>query len=161
MTIPLKEESLVMEVYRATEDDIWDLVAGGEVMHSESPIYRDVPFIKREAGAFVYSHIHDENKCCLIAKNEDGICGALLGVVTPAVMGLELHAHEEILFTLPELRGGDAGSKLIEAFIAWAETKDAKRIWAGTTTGLTGAAHTQLMRRHGFKKAGEVYHRHG
>ena len=161
MTTPQKEELLGMAVYRAVDDDLWDLVAGGELMHAESPVFRDVPFVKREAAAFVYSHIHDDNKCCFLAKNEMGICGAMLGMAVPAMMGLELHAHEEILYALPQERGESAGKKLMEAFIHWGEAKGCKRFWTGSSTGIDTKGYNQLIDQFGFKKAGEVFYKHG
>ena len=150
-----------MEVYKATEDDLWNLVAAGEVMHAESPVFRDIPFVKQEAAAFIYSHIHDENKCCFVAQNEQGMVGAILGMYAPVFFGLELHAHEETLYCLPDERGTHAGSALMKAFVEWAEENDCKRVWTGSNTGINTYAYVQVVQNLGFEHSGQVYYRDG
>jgi len=150
-----------MEVYEATEDDLWTLTAAGEVFHAESPVYKTVPFVKQEAAAYIYSHIHDENKCCFIAKNEEGMVGAVLGMYAPIFFGLELHAHEETLYCLPDERGTHAGSALMQRFVDWAEEKGCKRIWTGSQTGINTYVYVQIVQKLGFELSGQVFYRDG
>lgn len=85
----------------------------------------------------------------LLARDADAIVGHLVGRLSGPGSVHPIRAAElESLHVYPDYRGNGVGSRLVEAFLAWAAEQGATR--ASVTAYAANEAALRLYARHGF-----------
>lgn len=89
-------------------------------------------------------------------------CGGAWCVTS--LMSLDLVADDIFMWVEPEYRTYKNASMLLQVYIEWAKARGAKLIRASHTGGSfpkdskDGKLFDALLRRHGFKEVGSIYH---
>lgn len=120
---------------------------------STSTGYSDFDYNREKAEKYVE---------LLISKNQfvyvTNEC-LMLGTVGSMFFGNDIFASDELIYVKKEFRGLGHSKAALESFVEWAESKGAKRVIVGQTTGVIGGEFSRLASSCGFFKLGEVYAR--
>ena len=139
-------------------EDFEPLLLFCELMHQESPAYRD-QVVDRDkllklGEAIVMS---PDRYCGLVALQEGKLQGMMAGYLTEPYFGPGVIASDLALFVASNARGGRAAIALIERFEAWAVEHGAESVQLGITTGVNQERTGELYQRLGFAPFGLVY----
>lgn len=143
-------------IREATQKDVGSLVKLGKLMQAESPRYRRLAYSPMKVGAMC-EHLIDFHDGFLMVGERDGkLTGALLGIIQEHWMSHERVANELAFYVDPEFRGLHTARSLGLAFIAWAETRRAKLIVGGASTGVETERAVLFYESIGFQRSGTV-----
>jgi GNAT superfamily N-acetyltransferase len=93
--------------------------------------------------------------------------GAVAGWCVANLMSNDLVADDIIMWIEPEFRTLRTANMMVNVYVEWAQARGAKLIRASHTGGSWPAGSKEcvmfdtLLRRHGFKEVGNVYHWNG
>lgn len=105
---------------------------------------------------FIDEWINNESGIVLIAEDDIGIIGFMLGVVSEQWWGKHTVVGEMALYVTPEMRGSGAAPKLLARFISLAKEVGAEEISAGISTGVDAGAD-RLYQTLGFINYGKNF----
>lgn len=86
---------------------------------------------------------------------EDGC--VMLGTASQTFFGPDIVASDVLMYVSKDKRGKGLAKRALSAFKSWAESKGAKMINVGQTTGVTGQEFNALAEILGFSVIGKVY----
>lgn len=115
--------------------DVDALVALGEALHRESPVFRGRNFCGQKVRKVLVEMIAGSG-VVFISEQEGRVNGAMLGFVQADWFGHDLTACELCLFVLPGSRGAGIAHALVCAFEQWAELMGACLVSVGVSTGI-------------------------
>jgi len=145
----------MLAIRHASMDDIEDIVAMGERGHKRGANAR-FDFSGMRARVLVAQCITRRTMCALVASDDSGIVGFLLGNSDEYPYIAMRYATD--LATYSEAPG--AGRALIEAFTRWADANGCDQIIVGVTYGgRSERGATALYRRLGFTHVGGMFTR--
>jgi len=141
-----------MSVREATADDIPALIQMGLSMREESPRFRRFTPDFKQQEAVLLALIQSPEGLVLIG---DG--AMFVGHINTPLWYSDRVACEELLFVMPEKRGGPAAFRMIRWFERWAKGRGAVEV----NTGITVAHHvdetSRLYRKMGYADAGVTF----
>jgi hypothetical protein len=143
-----------MIIRTMTDSDIPALVNMGERMHTES-VYRDLTFdpIKAMDNAFEIIE-NPETMLGLVAEQDGELIGMATSYVMPYEHGPDLVSGDMLVFVDYGHRGSSAFVRMMQARVAWAQSKGAKMIFMGTSTGVNTEQTAALLEHMGYEKIG-------
>ena len=144
-------------VRSATIDDVPVLVALGERMHAESPRFSRLAFDAGKVQALLASAVNAPHMLVLVAGRGSDIAGGFVGLIAEHWCSRDLIATDLALFIDPAKRGGIYASRLVRAYLDWAEIKGAKVTQLGITTGVNTLATERLYEALGLARCGSIY----
>jgi len=140
----------------ATLEDIDDLIALGEAMRAES--LEPYPPIDREiARAYVAAAVQRPATFLLALAETDRPIGMITAVAGPYCFSPVLRAASDLLFVLPEYRGGMTAMKLIARFQEWTADIGAVSATMSVATGVHPERTGKLFQRMGFRPMEFLY----
>ena len=108
----------------------------------------DVSWADRSGAAYAAGALSGDN-VVLLARDGDTVAGHLVGrLYGPSSVHPVRGAELESLHVYPRFRGTGVGSRLMEAFLAWAAEHGASR--ASVTAYAANEAALRFYQRHGF-----------
>jgi hypothetical protein len=144
-------------VIRAAKlQDIPRLVDLGELMHAESPNYRDIPF-SREKVATTLTHLVTRDGVVFVSERGGVVVGGIAGGTTEYWFSLEKFGFEYAFFLTPEARHGITAVRLQRTFKEWCKLQGVKRFIMGTSTGIATTGTTEFFEALGMELTGHVY----
>lgn len=109
----------------------------------------DVTWPVREGRAYYGGLLADDGVLLAVARDGDRVVGHLVGKTAgPDDLRLERIAVLESMRVDPDARGRGAAAALIDHFLAWARTRDARHASVTAYAANTRAQH--VYHRHGF-----------
>ena len=153
-----------------TEDDIAAMIELGRKLHAESG-YRNLPLDDDRMWEIGRRGLKDRNPGLFIAEHDDGegdaasgdgkggkqVVGMAIAVLGEYYFSPARSVTVQLLYVLPEARGGWAAVKLLRALRQWAQQNQAQDIHVNVTTGIDTARTDRFLRRMGFKQTGGNY----
>lgn len=146
-----------MSIRAATIEDVPRLVELGQAMHSESPRFSRLTFDADKLAAFLGSAVNAPHVLVLVAERDGQIVGGFVGLAMEHWASRDLVATDLALFIDPGKRGGLMASRLLRAYLDWAELRGAKLIQCGITTGVEELATGRLYEALGLSRCGVIY----
>lgn len=144
-------------VRAATAADIPRLVELGQVMHAESPRFRDFEFLPERLAGSIGNLLGMEHGLCLVAEHADhGIVGGLLAVAVPHYACDLWQASDLAFFVHPQHRGGVAAARLVHAYREWADGFGAMAS-IGLSTGVETVRTGLLLKALGAEDGGSIW----
>lgn len=146
-----------MTIRHTTEADIAELLGLAQVMHRESPHYRDLSMDEEKVGAAIRRSIADGP--AFVHVNPEGrIDGAFHAIVGERWFARERMVSDLALFVQPDRRGGIIAARLIQAFVAWCSANgfQPQQVMVGITTGVRVEETRRLYERLNFEVVGEI-----
>jgi GNAT superfamily N-acetyltransferase len=144
-------------VSEATEHDRVAFLASVDALfHQDAAIhdpYGDPEWVARSGDQYFTDLLNDPKAVPLLARDGDHAVGHLVGRVIESDTlrpGTRVAVLESILVSAP-MRGHGVGSRLVEAFFAWAKEHGAVR--AGVTAYAANEAAQRFYARQGFGPA--------
>lgn len=98
--------------------------------------------------------IYDDN-WLVIGSNDVG--AILIASVSSPWFTPDVIAQEQLFYAHPDIRNKGRVQALIELYIQWAKSKQAKRIHLGVNLGINNDVGNYLCNKFGFSKAGNNY----
>lgn len=144
-----------MRVREATIDDLGDLIHLAGELHPHST-FAHLDFDAWHFGNFVNQLIAGPEHVVLVVEYDGVIVGGLLASVVPASISPDLVASEHAFYVSPDMRSSGAGQALLEAYLAWARKRGAKRVNAGNSAGMNDERYVRLMGQAGFERVGSL-----
>jgi GNAT superfamily N-acetyltransferase len=119
-----------------------------------------------------YVLVHNINNAAafagwVVCDSHDVPQGAIAGWCVKNIMSQDLVADDIIMWVEHEFRTLRTANMLIQTYVEWAQARGAKLIRASHTGGSWAEDSKEymmfdaLLRRHGFKEVGSVYHWNG
>lgn len=146
-----------MKIRPACPDDLAELVELGRQMHAESPRFSKLGFDTFKVHALLATAMNDPRYFLMVADNDGELVGGLAGFMAPHWFSQDEVAQDLALFVNPDRRGGMAAVRLVKEFVTWAESKSAKLIGLGISTGVLVEETAQLYRTIGLKQFGYLF----
>lgn len=146
----------MLRVRQATEDDRLSLFKLCVHMHKEtdfSHLQLNPEKLIHQLGAWIHDRV------ALVADNEGELIGMMFATVAPPWWSDEPFVTEDLLYVLPEHRGGRAAYMLIRELVHWTKKQGMKHIRTGVSTG-TGRGAERLYEHFGFNYVGSNYVAH-
>jgi hypothetical protein len=140
----------------ATLADITRLVDLGELMHAESPNYRDIPF-SRTKVATLLTLLITRDGVVFVSEKDGVVVGGIAGGVTEYWFSLEKFGFEYAFFLAQEARHGITAVRLQRAFKAWCRLQGVKRFIMGTSTGIATEGTAKFFEAVGMELTGHIY----
>ena len=114
--------------------------------------YSRLSFDEAKARSHFYALSESADGCVLVAENEVGLVGFMAGLATEFFFAPQRRALEIVMFVEPEHRKSWAGIRLVNAFLAWAESRDVVEIEVGVSIGIEDEQAVKFYERLGFAK---------
>lgn len=140
----------------ASLSDIPRLVDLGELMHAESPNYRDIPF-SREKVALQMTLLVTRDGVVFVSEKNGVVVGGIAGGVTEYWFSLEKFGFEYAFFLTREARHGITAIRLQRAFKTWCGLQGVKRFIMGTSTGISTEGTNEFYEAVGMELTGHIY----
>jgi GNAT superfamily N-acetyltransferase len=151
----------MITVRRAKPGDFADIQRLNEALfHFEKPFLGGTRNSQWPYTDFAVKYFNDavhgrKDLHAFVAVNQSRVVGYLIAICKPSLWMLTNPVAEiENMFVEEPHRHQGAGSKLIEAFKAWAKSKGARRLRVGVAT--ENLAAFDFYRHHGFKELESV-----
>lgn len=141
-----------MSIRVATLDDLPRILDLGEQLHNESPRWSRLSFNRQKAESFMRMLLTESRGVVFVAERDGVVVGGIAGIAEAHWSSDDVVAQEVSFFMAPETRGSMAATRLICALRAWGETRGAKWLQAGTSTGLDPERTAGLYERLGFAR---------
>lgn len=136
--------------------DIDAMITLGRRLLAESR-FRDLPYDEtrlRQVGQYGLSH---GNPGLLIAERDGQILGMAVVVIGEHFFSSAKTATVQLLYVIPEARGGAAAVKLLKAIRRVAANVHVHDLHLNVTTGIEAAKTDRFLRRLGFQQSGGNY----
>lgn len=135
-----------MSLRVATTADIPDIMKMCHGCHQEVP-YETFPVNEEKAEASIQEYILEENRLVLLAEDEEGSFGVLIGFAAPLFYSDSYQAYELLWWVKPEKRKKKDAVRLFLAYEYWAKK--------------LGCRSIQTSMVHGWPELEEFYTRRG
>ena len=145
-----------MQIRRSDVEDIPKIVQMLTDFHAESS-FSDVSLCADTLKANLLKTLAVASFCSIVAEDQDGIIGFMLGRHGRYFFSKESAAWEEFIFVRPAFRGSSAGRRLVRHFIEWARGSGASKVHIGVNAGIDSARSGLFFERLGFTKTGEAF----
>jgi GNAT superfamily N-acetyltransferase len=153
------QQSRVIQVRRATEDDRLSIFKMSAAMHRETD-FSHFTFDPKTAIDGIGQWLHGGDRQFMLVATLGGHVIGMLGVVMrPVWFGPDVMASEEIFYVKPDHRGSRAAFKLMGSFIHEAKDLGARHVRAGVATGSSKAAE-KLYQHFGLHYVGGNFSGH-
>jgi GNAT superfamily N-acetyltransferase len=129
--------------------DFEQIIASGLAMAQESPVYASQAHDPEYTRRYLHAAYDAGVLFGVVAQN-----GFMIGSVSGTWATPTLQAAEWMLYVAPEHRGSGLAVRLIKRFEELARAKGAKRIIAGSTTGINDEGVRKLYERLGYRSRG-------
>lgn len=147
-----------MIIRDATVDDLDTLIDLGSKMHEES--LEPYPPIERDhALQYVEMAVAHPGVFLLALAEKDNPVGMITAVAGAYCFSSRLRTASDLLFVLPEHRGGKAAMKLVARYNEWA---DSLGVWSSTlsvATGISPSRTGRFFEHMGFDPMERTYRR--
>jgi GNAT superfamily N-acetyltransferase len=145
------DQQVVVRV--AGPDDIPGVVESSSGLSREDGAARDplrnADWPRLHAAHEYAKHIVNPDVLVLVAEHEGAVVGHLLGMFqAESAMWVAARAYLISMYVMPDWRGQEVGSRLVEQFTVWAKEKGAAQSRVTAYSGNEGAI--RFYRRHGF-----------
>jgi len=144
------------EIRAATEADIPRMLTLGAIMHAESPRYRDFEFLPDRLAATVRQVLSMPLGFARVAVIDGQVVGGILAVAVPHYACDLVQACDIAYFVQPDVRGGTAAARLVDAYRAWAAEIGAEAT-IGINTGVQPERTARLLQALGAEQTGTVW----
>ncbi len=139
------------------ENDIAELVFLGQMMHRESPHYRDDALNTDDLASFFKNCLNHDEKVVYIAEDGGAIIGMIIGVIVPYLFNFSSgYASDLLYYVAPAWRGSKAGVALLLNFQQWASMRTHK-IKLGESAGIAPEKYREFLGKMGYTQSGTVY----
>ena len=126
----------------------------GRQMHADS-IYRDLPFDENKTEKqLALCNIDVPERYFKLAIRDGEVLGGMLGCVKRSFFCDELFASDMGWWVAESHRGSCAALKLLDDFVEWAQSKGARKVMVGQSTGRNIEQTTKLYQHCGFRIIG-------
>jgi len=143
-------------IIRPAEKDDLDTVADlAEQMHPGTS-YAPLTFSRGKFIATLETMI-DAKQGLFAAVVDDKLVGGIVGYIARPYFTLDRVAYEHALYIAPDFRRGPLAMALVQTFVKWAESQNARQIRPATSTGEIGKGAALLYRAAGFEPVGETF----
>lgn len=139
-----------MEVSRAKIPDITEIVRYGRHAHEQSN-WSWAVFSPSKFRRNLRSIIPRPDYVVLLARDDDGICGILIGSIDEMIQSNTRYAVDIDFFA------DRGGSELIDEFKRWAKTNGARAVMMADSNGGRTEAKDRFYRAKGLEYKGGVY----
>lgn len=142
-----------IEIRHATNSDLDGLVASSNGLFAEDGAARDrlrnPDWPRSHGAAWCAENLASPDRLVLVAVVGQEVVGHLLGALAgPSPMWVAPRADLVSLHVMPQWRGREVGSRLVEDFVSWARERGASQLRVTAYTANEGAVRFYL--RHGF-----------
>ena len=149
----------MIRVSDATAADLDALLDLGSRMHAES-VEPYPPIDKEHTRRHLDAALSMSGTYLIVLAEDEGIpVGMMAAVMGPYSFSPRLRAASDILFVLPEYRGGMAAIKLIRRFREWSECADSATL--SVATGVSSERTGRFFELMGFRPMGMMYQKGG
>jgi len=145
-----------MKVYKATNDDLPELLDLCLLMYTESS-YNGISICQEKINFFLKRRLCHRKSFCNVLKREQKIIGFFIAEIQEFFFSNEEISVDQLFFIKPEFRKSIGASKLLLSYINWAKNNDVSEIMLSSTTGVELDKVEKMYRKIGFKKSGVVY----
>lgn len=145
-----------MIVRRAEQNDVHGIVALGRKLHKESE-YSILKFNQDKAVKMVSSMVESESHAIFIVFDGSDMIGMIGCECETTYFSDEKVSGEHMVYVIPEKRASMAFSLLINKFIEWSTSKNAKALYLRTSSGINAIGIDKIYRRLGFDQVGGIY----
>lgn len=145
-----------MLVRRPSLEDVDDMIALGQEMHSESPHYRDVPFDVSAARTLVTNGLQTPSVFAEVGTFDNKIVAMIALQETTLMFAPVKMAVDILFFVKPEFRYSLFAPRLIHDAQKWSRQRGHKYLVMGVTTGVHTERTVELYRRLGFTNVGTI-----
>lgn len=139
-------------IRQATHADIPAMVELGRALCAESPRWARLTFNGEKLATLLVSLIDSPDGFAWVAVASGAVVGALIGIVDEHWASDDRVAQELSLFVREDARGAIYAARLITVLDAWAESRGAKWLQAGASTGVAIDRTALLYERLGFTR---------
>lgn len=147
-----------MTIRAATLEDIPAIVELGRRMHAESPRFSKLQYAPDKVEATFTIALTDHRYFTLVKVEEDGeIIGGFAGFMAPHWCSYDEVAQDLAVFVRPDRRGGMLAARMVKAFVYWADSRGAKLIALGISTGVMVEETARLYKSLGLKQFGYLF----
>lgn len=145
-----------MSIRHATLAEVPVTVMLAQAMHAETA-YRNLEFDQAKVTELFTRLVQDEPGCLLVVEKDDVLVGFLAGGIGEDYFGPGQFAFEFGVYLDPRHRGGVCGARLVQAFLAWADSLGVHRKHMAVSTGITTDRTGALYEKLGAERAGNLY----
>lgn len=140
----------MIRIRDATADDLNVLLALGSLMRAES-IERYPPTERAHARKSLEAAIAmPGNFLIILAEDEKYPVGMMAAIAGPYSFSSRLRAASDLLFVIPERRGGTAAMRLVRRFKEWAGSVGADSATLSVATGVSPERTGRFFKVMGF-----------
>lgn len=137
-------------------EDVEVAIAMGQALHRDSPTFGRARFDADKLRGLAERCLQHPDWCCLMAWADEDPVGLFVGFVAEDWFGPDLYAADLTFWVRPESRGSSAAIRLLFAFEGWAESKGAKEIRVGVSTGISVERATNFYMKAGYVLRGPL-----
>lgn len=138
----------------ATVDDVPRLVEMGRALTVESPRLSRMRYCRDKVARLLVAWIESDIGLVLVAESDGNVIGVAVAVIDSEWFSTDPVAQEMVLYVAPAHRGSHYAAALIDGMDAWAESRGALLLQAGSSTGIRPEQTIRLYEKRGFERAG-------
>jgi len=143
-------------IRQATFEDIDTIAEIGEKMFSESR-WGIFDYDKDKVKRWLHYRMAHEQGINFVAEKAGQLIGFFIGGWFYSYFGEFKRSTDELLYVMPEHRGGTTGKKLIDAYVERAKELNVDDICIGNSTGVKINSTAKLYEYCGFSQSGFNY----
>lgn len=136
--------------------DIETMIALGRRLHGESRFHA-LPYEETRLREFGRVGLANGNPGLIVAERDGAMVGMAVVVLGEHFFSAAQTATVQLIYVVPEARGGAAAVKLLRAIRTWSERAGAHDIHLNVTTAIAPARTDKFLRRMGFRQTGGNY----
>jgi GNAT superfamily N-acetyltransferase len=148
----------MIQIRDATSDDLDVFVSLGARMYEECTVSYP-PVEEEHIRKYLDVAVTMPNVFLNLIAEDDGPIGILTAVAGPYSFSPKLRTSSDILFVLPEKRGGRAAILLVGRFNEWADSIGAVNSTMSIATGVTPKRTGRFFEMMGFRPMEMIYRR--
>lgn len=147
----------MIRIRNATADDLDVLLTLGALMHAES-IELYPPVEREHARKSLDVAIAMPNNFLIVLAEDDGEpIGMMTAIAGPYSFSSRLRAASDLLFVIPERRGGTAAMRLVRWFKNWGDSVGADSATLSVATGVSPERTGRFFELMGFRSMQMTY----
>ncbi len=136
--------------------DVAAMIALGRSLHTESR-FRSLPLDDARMREIGRRGLAQGNPGLILAERDGQAVGMAIVVAGEHFFSPAVTATVQLIYVLPEARGGAAAVKLLRALRRWAVQAGATDLHVNVTTGIKADRTDRFLRRMGFRQTGGNY----
>jgi hypothetical protein len=141
----------------AEPKDIDQIVAIGRQMWSESEVYSGYEWCDKKAQHMAYDHIHHPEKLLLVDRRDDKVVGFLFADIGDHFYGPAKMAREQLLYIIPEYRGGSTAVRFMKLFQQFGELHNCDILMFSQSAGGMDDRWDKFCQNLGYKPVGKTF----